>query len=54
MENINKLSQGCAVDYGGETDVVDNYELQISDKLRKQYPNLFGGTIHRPDFVFFI
>lgn len=28
-------------------------ESQISDKLRKQYPDLFGGTIHRPDFVFF-
>ena len=28
-------------------------ESQISDKLRKQYPDMFGGTIHRPDFVFF-
>lgn len=28
-------------------------ESQISDKLRKQHPDMFGGTIHRPDFVFF-
>lgn len=28
-------------------------ESQISDQLRKQYPDMFGGTIHRPDFIFF-
>ena len=28
-------------------------ESQIADELRKQYPDIFGGTIHRPDFVFF-
>lgn len=28
-------------------------ESQISDELRKQYPDIFGGTIHRPDFIFF-
>lgn len=28
-------------------------ESQISDELRTQYPDIFGGTIHRPDFVFF-
>lgn len=28
-------------------------ESQISDELRKQYPDTFGGTIHRPDFIFF-
>lgn len=28
-------------------------ESQISDELRTQYPDMFGGTIHRPDFVFF-
>lgn len=28
-------------------------ESQISDDLRNQYPKMFGGTIHRPDFVFF-
>lgn len=28
-------------------------ESQISDELREQYPDMFGGTIHRPDFVFF-
>lgn len=28
-------------------------ESKISDELRTQYPDMFGGTIHRPDFVFF-
>lgn len=28
-------------------------ESHISDELRTQYPDMFGGTIHRPDFVFF-
>ena len=28
-------------------------ESQISDELRKKHPDMFGGTIHRPDFVFF-
>ena len=28
-------------------------ESRISDELRKQYPDMFGGTIHRPDFIFF-
>ena len=28
-------------------------EAHISDELRKQYPALFGGTIHRPEFIFF-
>lgn len=28
-------------------------ESHISEKLRKQYPDIFGGTIHRPDFIFF-
>lgn len=28
-------------------------ESQTSDELRTQYPDIFGGTIHRPDFVFF-
>lgn len=28
-------------------------ESQISDELRKQEPDTFGGTIHRPDFIFF-
>ncbi len=28
-------------------------ESQISNELRTQYPDMFGGTIHRPDFVFF-
>ncbi len=28
-------------------------ESYASDELRKQYPDMFGGTIHRPDFVFF-
>ncbi len=28
-------------------------ESHISDELRRQYPDMFGGTIHRPDFVFF-
>ena len=28
-------------------------ESRISDELRNLYPDMFGGTIHRPDFVFF-
>ena len=28
-------------------------EAHISDDLRKQYPALFGGTVHRPEFIFF-
>ena len=28
-------------------------ESHISDEMRLQYPAKFGGTIHRPDFVFF-
>ena len=28
-------------------------ESYISDKMRDKYPAMFGGTLHRPDFVFF-
>ena len=28
-------------------------ESRISDDMRERYPAMFGGTIHRPDFVFF-
>ena len=28
-------------------------ESHVSDEMRKQYPALFGGTLHRPDFIFF-
>lgn len=28
-------------------------ESHVSDELRKQYPAQFGGTLHRPDFIFF-
>ena len=28
-------------------------ESNISDQMRDEYPSMFGGTIHRPDFVFF-
>lgn len=28
-------------------------ESRISDEWRERYPDLFGGTIHRPDFIFF-
>lgn len=28
-------------------------EAHISDEMREQYPALFGGTIHRPEFIFF-
>ena len=28
-------------------------ESRVPDETRKQYPARFGGTIHRPDFVFF-
>ncbi len=28
-------------------------EAHISDDMRKQYPALFGGTVHRPEFIFF-
>ena len=28
-------------------------EAHISDEMRQRYPALFGGTIHRPEFIFF-
>lgn len=28
-------------------------ESNISNEMREEYPAMFGGTIHRPDFVFF-
>ena len=28
-------------------------EAHLSDEMRAQYPALFGGTIHRPEFIFF-
>ena len=28
-------------------------EARISDEMRRKYPALFGGTIHRPEFIFF-
>ncbi len=28
-------------------------EARISDEMREKYPALFGGTIHRPEFIFF-
>ena len=28
-------------------------EARLSDEMRKQYPALIGGTIHRPEFIFF-
>lgn len=28
-------------------------EARLPDELREQYPALFGGTIHRPEFIFF-
>lgn len=28
-------------------------ESHISDEMRNQYPDQFGGTLHRPDFIFF-
>ena len=28
-------------------------EARISDEMRRKYPGLFGGTIHRPEFIFF-
>ncbi len=28
-------------------------EAHISDEMRERYPGLFGGTIHRPEFIFF-
>lgn len=28
-------------------------ESNISDDMREKYPDVFGGTIHRPDFIFF-
>ena len=27
-------------------------EAHISDEMREQYPAMFGGTIHRPEFIF--
>ena len=28
-------------------------EARISDDMRERYPALFGGTVHRPEFIFF-
>ena len=28
-------------------------EAHISDEMREKYPALFGGTVHRPEFIFF-
>ena len=28
-------------------------EARVSDELREKYPDVFGGTIHRPEFIFF-
>jgi len=28
-------------------------EAHVSDELREKYPAMFGGVIHKPDFVFF-
>ena len=28
-------------------------EAHISDDMRRQYSDLFGGTVHRPEFIFF-
>ena len=28
-------------------------ESHVSDEMRKKYPTQFGGTLHRPDFIFF-
>ena len=28
-------------------------EARLSDEMREQYPALFGGTVHRPEFIFF-
>ena len=28
-------------------------EAHLSDEMRARYPALFGGTIHRPEFIFF-
>ncbi len=28
-------------------------EAHISDEMREQHPALFGGTVHRPEFIFF-
>jgi hypothetical protein len=28
-------------------------EAQVSEALRQRYPDLFGGTVHRPEFIFF-
>jgi ubiquinone/menaquinone biosynthesis C-methylase UbiE len=28
-------------------------EAHVSEALRQRYPDLFGGTLHRPEFIFF-
>ena len=28
-------------------------EAHVSEEMRRQYPTLFGGTVHRPEFIFF-
>ncbi len=33
--------------------IMECREAQLSDEMREKYPALFGGTIHRPEFIFF-
>lgn len=33
--------------------ITECQESRINDKMRKQYPNVFGGTKHLSDFIFF-
>ena len=33
--------------------ILECQESRIADELRLQYPDQFGGTIHKPDFIFF-
>jgi len=28
-------------------------EARVSEEMRQRYPDLFGGTVHRPEFIFF-
>ena len=33
--------------------IEESQEARISDDMRQKYPALFGGTVHRPEFIFF-
>lgn len=45
FENFKQIKAGFLIE--------ECQESHASDELREQYPDIFGGTLHRPDFIFF-